>query len=116
MQLSKIDMEIMKERKRNINAEKVESIKDKKVLCCGWCKEDVKSQGYDFYYICEQHKTVFCENCAKNFEQKAINKRDSPNCNKAFFLADFSTRMNLNYNPKFKECIYKRFVNYYGED
>jgi hypothetical protein len=109
MQLEKIDLERLKQIKQQSSKEVNAKKTTQGQINCNWCKQQVNHNGdFDHFYQCDKHNTIFCDSCAKNFFQDPIDKKFAPCCLKAFYLTDFATRMNLNYNPEEDNCIYKK--------
>ena len=53
---------------------------------CEWCKEAIEEN--EIYFKCEFHKTIFCENCAKNCYLQEIDFRKAPKCKHNFEKKD----------------------------
>ena len=51
-------------------------------LACSWCSLDLEDKDNEqkHYFRCEKHGTVFCDNCARNFERREIEVKLAPKC------------------------------------
>jgi hypothetical protein len=86
----------LEEIKRGIEIEEKTSLKGKEIKCY-WCEKEIRdaelypdvTKKYvpktafildDYFFMCVQHGTIFCEFHAKNYDKKEIKADEAPRC------------------------------------
>jgi len=95
----KLKHELKEEHKREKEFESGEKKLIKTGKSCYWClrmewEAEIDNSEVDHYYKCVYHDNIFCDFCAKNYHQEAIQRSEAPKC--MYSLVDG------------KECIYEK--------